>query len=121
MSTKRALIEIAWEVCNQVGGIYTVLRSKVPAARKFWRDDYCLVGPWFADKALGEFEEEEDESVYCRVCRKASRAGHPAKYGRWLVSGQPRVVLIDIHSVDWNQPLRDVGQFLRINVHATNW
>src|SRR5690606_14308494 len=25
------LLEIAWEVCNQLGGIYTVLRSKVPA------------------------------------------------------------------------------------------
>ena len=25
------LFEIAWEVCNQVGGIYTVIRSKVPS------------------------------------------------------------------------------------------
>ena len=25
------LTEVAWEVCNQVGGIYTVIRSKVPS------------------------------------------------------------------------------------------
>ena len=29
--TRRILAETAWEVCNQVGGIYTVIRSKVPA------------------------------------------------------------------------------------------
>jgi glycogen synthase len=120
MDKKRILIEIAWEVCNQVGGIYTVLRSKVPAARKFWRDDYCLVGPWFPDKALGEFEEEEDGSVYCRVCQRLRERGIRAKHGRWLVSGQPRVVLIDIHSTDWGQPLRDVGLYLRLNVQCND-
>ena len=31
------LIEVAWEVCNQVGGIYTVLRSKVPSMMSRWR------------------------------------------------------------------------------------
>ncbi|HAE13850.1 MAG TPA: hypothetical protein DCG24_06430, partial [Bacteroidetes bacterium] len=24
------LAEVAWEVCNQIGGIYTVVRSKAP-------------------------------------------------------------------------------------------
>ena len=30
------LFEIAWEVCNQVGGIYTVIRSKVPSVIDKW-------------------------------------------------------------------------------------
>ncbi len=27
-SQNALLVEVAWEVCNQVGGIYTVIRSK---------------------------------------------------------------------------------------------
>ena len=30
------LAEVAWEVCNQLGGIYTVLRSKVPSMAARW-------------------------------------------------------------------------------------
>ena len=39
------LIETAWEVCNQVGGIYTVIRSKVPRMSEKWGGKYCLLGP----------------------------------------------------------------------------
>ncbi len=39
------LVEIAWEVCNQVGGIYTVIRSKVPCIKESWGENYCLIGP----------------------------------------------------------------------------
>ena len=31
---KSFLIESAWEVCNQVGGIYTVIRSKILSQKK---------------------------------------------------------------------------------------
>ena len=40
------LFECAWEVCNQVGGIYTVIRSKIPVIVSKWnRDNYILLGP----------------------------------------------------------------------------
>ena len=46
------LFEVAWEVCNQVGGIYTVIRSKVPSVIEKWgKENYCLIGPYFADQA----------------------------------------------------------------------
>ena len=45
INSKTLLIESAWEVCNQVGGIYTVIRSKIPAAKQIWGDNYCLIGP----------------------------------------------------------------------------
>ena len=118
MSSKRLLVEIAWEVCNQVGGVYTVVRSKVPAARSFWHDNYCLVGPLIAQQALVEFEEQEDESAFCLACKKMRQRGVNVKYGRWLVSGLPSVILIDINSINWSQPLYDVGQYLHINVHS---
>ena len=36
---KSILIEVAWEVCNQVGGIYTVIRSKIPAIKEYYSDN----------------------------------------------------------------------------------
>ena len=33
------LFEIAWEVCNQVGGIYTVLRSKAALMIDVWAEN----------------------------------------------------------------------------------
>jgi glycogen synthase len=41
------LFEVAWEVCNQVGGIYTVIRSKVPSViQKCGKENYFLLGPY---------------------------------------------------------------------------
>jgi glycogen(starch) synthase len=42
---KKFLVEVAWETCNQVGGIYTVIRTKVPAMVEKWEQDYLLLGP----------------------------------------------------------------------------
>ena len=42
---KSMLLEVAWEVCNQVGGIYTVIRSKVPAAKEIFEDARANLAP----------------------------------------------------------------------------
>jgi glycogen synthase len=91
---KPVLFEIAWEVCNQVGGIYTVIRSKVPAMVEEWGDNYCLIGPYFAETAAVEFEEIEDDSSFCKTAANLNAAGYQAKYGRWLVTGRPRIILL---------------------------
>ncbi|MCC7409628.1 MAG: hypothetical protein IT442_16305, partial [Phycisphaeraceae bacterium] len=39
------LVEVSWEVCNQLGGIYQVLRSKAPSMVNRWGNRYCMVGP----------------------------------------------------------------------------
>jgi glycogen synthase len=96
-SKKQLLMEIAWEVCNQVGGIYTVIRSKVPAMVEKWGDDYCLIGPYFPNTAMVEFEPstDYDDSPFGKVVKKLKDAGYDAHYGRWLVTGNPRIVLLD--------------------------
>ncbi|SOE21835.1 glycogen(starch) synthase [Spirosomataceae bacterium TFI 002] len=94
VSKKPVLFEIAWEVCNQVGGIYTVIRSKVPAMVEEWGDNYCLIGPYFAETAGVEFEEIEDDSSFCKTAQNLNKAGFEVKYGRWLVTGRPRIILL---------------------------
>ena len=43
--TSHCLFEVSWEVCNKVGGIYTVIRSKLPEATRIFGEDYFLLGP----------------------------------------------------------------------------
>jgi glycogen(starch) synthase len=94
------LFEISWEVCNQVGGIYSVLRSKAPVMAERWGGRYALVGPYFANAALSEFEADDgsDDEV-TRCLDKLAAEGIEAFTGRWLVTGKPRAVLFNVFSV----------------------
>ena len=55
------LTEVAWEVCNQVGGIYTVIRTKAASIVEKYGDNYCVIGPYIHRDVRGEFEHIEDK------------------------------------------------------------
>ena len=95
------LFEIAWEVCNQVGGIYTVIRSKVPSVIDKWgHENYCLIGPYFAEQAAAHFDPETDfSSPIGKAVLKLQERGFDVHYGQWIVSGRPHVVLFNPYSV----------------------
>ncbi len=95
------LFEIAWEVCNQVGGIYTVIRSKVPSVIKKWGvDDYFLIGPYFAEQAAAHFDPATDYSTPIgKAVLEMQARGFEVYYGNWIVSGRPNVVLFNPYSV----------------------
>ena len=89
------LLEVAWEVCNQVGGIYTVLRSKVPSMVSRWANRYFLIGPYHPATAQVEFEPAPMVGAVGSVVKQMREMGFGAHYGRWLVSGRPHVVLLN--------------------------
>ena len=90
-----ALLEISWEVCHQVGGIYQVLRSKAQAMRARWGDQYLLVGPQIRGVAELEIEPEPLSGWLAGVVEDLQAGGHQAISGRWLVTGRPQVILVD--------------------------
>lgn len=89
------LIEIAWEVCNQVGGIYQVVRSKAPLMVNRWHDRYCLIGPYIERKAQLEFEPAPTNEWFARGIAALEREGVIAHHGLWLIPGRPRVLLLE--------------------------
>ncbi|MFW5755596.1 MAG: glycosyltransferase [Tangfeifania sp.] len=95
------LFEIAWEVCNQVGGIYTVIRSKVPSVIGKWgKENYFLIGPYFEDQAAAHFDPATDYSTPVgKAVLKMQERGFDVHYGQWIVSGRPNVVLFNPFSV----------------------
>ena len=98
---KKFLVEVAWETCNQVGGIYTVIRTKVPSMVEKWGEDYLLLGPYFPQTAAAEFEAlpvTEDSPVERAILTMRS-LGYQVHYGNWLITGKPKIVLFDVASI----------------------
>jgi len=90
------LIEVAWEVCNQVGGIYTVIRSKAPAMMKNHSGNFCMLGPYVSKGIQAEIEPLNDvEDIFGQAAANLRKKGYDVMYAEWLITGKPRVVLLN--------------------------
>jgi glycogen(starch) synthase len=91
--------EVSWEVCQQAGGIYTVMRSKAPTAVKRYGSNYCLIGPYNPETTPQEFEETPPEGPLGQTVVKLREMGFEAHFGYWIISGKPQVILLNPASV----------------------
>ncbi|MBN2569105.1 MAG: alpha-glucan family phosphorylase [Deltaproteobacteria bacterium] len=89
------LFEVSWEVCNKVGGIYTVVRTKAPHAVKHFGDNYILIGPEVGNNP--EFEETK-EDLFDALIHDVEARGLHCRCGRWNIAGRPRVILVGTNS-----------------------
>ncbi|KDQ08558.1 glycosyltransferase family 3 protein [Botryobasidium botryosum FD-172 SS1] len=93
------LFECAWEVANKVGGIYTVIKTKVPVTVQEYGDRYHLIGPLSYKSAPMEVEAiEPDDPLLASTFASMRERGVKLLYGRWLIDGAPRVILFDTSS-----------------------
>jgi glycogen(starch) synthase len=92
---RTALLEVSWEVCHKVGGIYQVLRSKAAAMQERWGDPYLLVGPLVEGSVGLELEPEPAADWLRPVLERLEGRGLHSVPGRWLVEGRPRALLLD--------------------------
>ncbi|MDQ3440386.1 MAG: glycosyltransferase [Planctomycetota bacterium] len=109
------LFEIAWEVCWQLGGIYTVLRSKADCMKQRWDERYCLIGPYNPQTAAVEFEERPTEGTIRETLDRLRAQGVPCHFGRWLIPGRPRVILLDYRA---RYPFLDGDKYLLWKDHG---
>lgn len=94
--TNTLLLEVAFEVANQVGGIYTVIRSKAASMKERWGENYCCIGPFVHPNVTAIFEEDDDyDHIYGRAVLKLRAMGFEVYYGRWLIAGRPRTILFN--------------------------
>jgi len=89
------LFEVAWETCSQIGGIYTVIKTKAPNMVERWGSSYYLVGPDHQHTSALEFEESPAPGHLRPVFEAMAAAGTPCRFGHWLTDGRPSVILID--------------------------
>lgn len=93
------LFEVSWEVCNKIGGIWTVLKSKAAKVVEYYGSRYFLVGPYFPDKHKGEFKRGKTPREFAEVFSQLEKEGIRCHFGEWLVEGEPKVILIDFNGI----------------------
>ena len=93
------LFECAWEVANKVGGIYTVIKTKVPVTVSEYGDRYTLIGPLSYKTAPMEVEAQEPTDPHLAATLAGMHAtGVKILYSRWLIEGTPNILLFDTGS-----------------------
>ncbi|MDR3250935.1 MAG: glycosyl transferase [Tannerella sp.] len=90
MVTPDYIFESSWEVCNKVGGIYTVLSSKARTLKDKFNDNIIFIGP---DLGNGHDDFKEDESLF-GDWKKTLPSAIKVRTGRWLVPGEPVAMLV---------------------------
>ena len=89
------LIETSWEVCNKVGGIYTVLSTKAKTLQKLYKDKVIFIGPdvWSAENPSPFFLETASVLKSWKASVKLPE-GVSVRTGRWNVPGKPIAILV---------------------------
>lgn len=87
------IFESSWEVCNKVGGIYTVLSTRAKTLQDAFRDKIIFIGPDLAD--ANDLYFSEDETLFIEWRKQALADGLAIRVGRWNVPGEPIAVLVD--------------------------
>ncbi|MDR3127644.1 MAG: glycogen/starch synthase [Tannerellaceae bacterium] len=88
------VFESSWEVCNKVGGIYTVLSTKAATLQKRFGGRLIFIGPELGQDA-GEFSPDDDNTLIPWQLQAAENFPLPVRVGRWNVPGHPLAVLVD--------------------------
>lgn len=94
------LFETSWEVCNKVGGIYTVLSTKAKELHDALGDRLVFIGPdvWTEQNPSPTFIERK--TLLKNAARKLTLpAGISIRVGRWDIPGSPIVVLVSYDGV----------------------
>ena len=88
------LFETSWEVCNKVGGIYTVLSTHAKTLKAHFHDNLVFIGPDLRNPRAN-IDFREDPELWPSWKEAASKVGMKCRIGRWAVPSEPVAVLVD--------------------------
>lgn len=89
------LFETSWEVCNKVGGIYTVLSSKAKTLKASFGDNLIFIGPDVWSEANPSPYFVESPRLMRRWVENALLPeGVDVRVGRWNIPGRPVAILV---------------------------
>ena len=93
-TTPDYIFEVSWEVCNKVGGIYTVLSTRAKTIQTQTNAQLVFIGPdlW---KETENPLFKEDKRLLAGWRKKATEEGFEIRVGRWNIPGNPIAVLVD--------------------------
>ncbi|MDR0896026.1 MAG: glycogen/starch synthase [Prevotellaceae bacterium] len=89
------IFEASWEVCNKVGGIYTVLSTRANTLQAMFRDRLFFIGPDFKNRQETPLFEESDHLYAAWRVYAATHDNLVVRVGRWNIPGAPIVILVN--------------------------
>ena len=89
------IFEVSWEVCNLVGGIYTVLSTKAKTLQKCHKDKVVFVGPDVWQEKPSPYFIEDNKVTKGWIEQVELPYGLKVRAGRWDIPGKPIVILVD--------------------------
>ncbi|MBC8319605.1 MAG: alpha-glucan family phosphorylase [Bacteroidetes bacterium] len=89
------IFETSWEICNKIGGIYTVISTKAKSIVDEFQDNYVLIGPDVWKETTNNPDFIEDPTLFEEWKVKAWKEGLKVRTGRWNIEGSPLVILVD--------------------------
>lgn len=94
------LLETSWEVCNKIGGIYTVLSTKARVLQEQFGERLVFIGPdvWAPETPSPYFIERKTLMKSCATRMKLP-FGISVRAGRWNIPGSPQVLLVKFDGV----------------------
>lgn len=96
-----ACFEVSYEICNKVGGIYTVIKSKTKAMKQSY-EEYYAIGYYSPDKAKGEFEQEPLPEKLKSLKEFFHKQGINIYYGAWIKGNNVKTFLIECSKFEYN-------------------
>jgi glycosyltransferase involved in cell wall biosynthesis len=96
----KLVFENSWEVCNKIGGIYTVLSTKAKTLQDLYPDKIIFVGPdvWTEASPSPYFKEGATPLDEWKTTVELPH-GISVRTGRWDIPGNPLVVLVKFESM----------------------
>lgn len=118
----KVCFEASWEVCNKVGGINTVIKSKAELMSAAY-EQYYLIGPYFKEKANLELEITELPKEFKTPIKDLEKQGLKIYYGKWNIKGKPNVFLIDFSNFTQNEIYikEKLWEWFQVDSYATEW
>ncbi|MDL2327029.1 glycogen/starch synthase, partial [Bacteroidales bacterium OttesenSCG-928-A14] len=89
------IFETSWEICNMVGGIYTVISTKALTVVNNIKDNYICIGPDLSVENGSHSDFEEDPALFRNWRETAQKSGLRIRVGRWKINGNPIAILVD--------------------------
>ncbi|MBP1663330.1 MAG: hypothetical protein H6Q19_470, partial [Bacteroidetes bacterium] len=89
------IFETSWEVCNMVGGIYTVLSTRAETLYKKFNDKLIFIGPDVWKDTESPYFEPSDTLHSEWRNNFTQKTGLNVRCGRWKIPGNPLTVLVD--------------------------
>ena len=91
------IFESSWEVCNKVGGIYTVLSTRAKTLQGKKEDKVFFIGPDFWQGKKNPLFKEV-KSLHAKWRKHANEVdGLSMRIGRWNIPGEPIAILVDFN------------------------